>query len=186
MITFSNVYKSFGSDAVLEDFNLSVQKGGRVCLMGRSGCGKTTALRLLIGLDRADSGSIITEGRISVVFQEDRLAEDFSAVSNVRMVMSGRQEQKAVGLLSELGLSDDMQKPVRDFSGGMKRRTAIARALAAEHDILLLDEPFTGLDTKTRERVAECINRHTAGKTLVLVSHDSEDAALLGATVVSM
>ena len=186
MITFSNINKSYGDERVLSDFYLSVARGGRVCLMGRSGCGKTTALRLLLGLEKADSGTLLTDGRISVVFQENRLCEDFSALSNVRMVMGADGAERAKALLSELGLSEDMHKPVRSFSGGMKRRTAIARALAADGDILLLDEPFTGLDDKTRKLTAECINRHTEGKTLLLVSHDREDALLLGAEIIEM
>ena len=85
MIEINNISKSFDGAAVLKDFSLSLKKGERVCLMGRSGCGKTTLLRLLLGLEEADGGNILLSGKISCVFQEDRLCEDFSALSNVTL-----------------------------------------------------------------------------------------------------
>lgn len=184
MIELRNVYKSFDGNTVLKDFSLFMEKGERVCLMGRSGCGKSTVINLLLGLLSADSGSVLTEGNVSAVFQEDRLCEDFSAKSNVKMVCD--DEQKAAEILSMLGLFEESAKPVREFSGGMKRRTAIARALLFPHDILLLDEPFTGLDDQSRRAAAECINLLSEGKTILLVSHDEEDADLLNAKIIKL
>lgn len=183
MIKFENVYKSFGEREVLSNFSLCLEKGDRLCIMGRSGCGKTTLINLLLGFVKPDSGTVSLAGKAVAVFQEDRLCEDFSAITNVTLGMKKRDKAKAEKLLAELRLEGDMKRPVRDLSGGMKRRVAIARALAAESDILLLDEAFTGLDGKTKRRVAEVINRKTTEKTLVIVSHDAEDAALLGAKI---
>lgn len=185
MILCENVNKSFDGRAVLKDFSLHLKKGERVCLMGASGSGKTTVINLLLGLILPDSGKVVC-GESSAVFQENRLCEDFSAVTNVKIVTKDKDKKRAESLLSDLLLSDDMYKKVRDFSGGMKRRTAIARALAYDKDIILLDEPFKGLDTETRAVVAEVINRETAGKTLLFVSHDKKEAELLGARIVEM
>lgn len=183
MIELKNVYKSFGEKQVLTNFSLSLIDGERCCLMGPSGCGKTTIFNLLLGLLSADSGSV-TCPAASAVFQENRLCEDFSAVTNVKMVMPKYDVAAAKELLRGLLLGDDLYTPVREFSGGMKRRVAIARALACDRDTLLLDEPFKGLDSETRAVVAEFINKKTAGKTLLLISHDAEEAAMLNAKTV--
>lgn len=186
MIKLQNVSKSFGEKQVLRDFSLRIKKGDRVCLMGASGVGKSTVMNLVLGIEKADSGTVETQGRISAVFQEDRLCEDFSALSNVCLVAEKPDKEKAKMLLESLGLMDAIEKPVKEMSGGMKRRTTIARALFYEHDILLLDEAFTGLDEETKTAVAELINRHTAEKTVLLISHDEKEAELLGAKIIEM
>lgn len=186
MIKLENVYKSFGERQVLSNFSLHIKKGERVCLMGASGVGKSTVMNLLLGLQTADSGTVQTMGRISAVFQEDRLCEDFSALSNVCLVSENKNKEKAKALLESLGLLDAIEKPVKEMSGGMKRRTAIARALFYEHDILLLDEAFTGLDEETKSVVAQVINQNTAEKTVLLISHDESEAALLNAKIIEM
>ncbi len=185
MIRLKNVYKSFGENRVLEDFSMSVARGERVCIMGPSGCGKTTIINLLLGIETPDKGEVVCP-RASAVFQENRLCEDFSAVTNVKLVMPKADVKAAEELLCELMLENDMYKPVREFSGGMKRRTALARALACEREVLLLDEPFKGLDTETRAIAARFINKKAAGKTLLLVSHDRAEAELLGAKIIEL
>ena len=116
-------------------------------LMGPSGIGKTTLLLLLLGLVSPDSGEITgLPEKVSVIFQEDRLCEDFSALSNVAMVLPRGGEETASALLKALGLEEAMRQPVHTLSGGMKRRVAIARGLAADSPLLLMDEPFKGLD----------------------------------------
>ncbi len=183
MIELKNVYKAFGEKQVLKDFSLQIQKGERVCLMGASGSGKTTIFNLILGIESPDSGTAETGGEISAVFQEDRLCEDFSALSNVRMVLCDRDSKRAAKVL-ELFLDEgDIASPVRTFSGGMKRRVAIARALCFDKPILLLDEPFTGLDSETKARAAAAINELSGGKTILLISHDKDDAELLGAKI---
>jgi NitT/TauT family transport system ATP-binding protein len=181
MIKVKNIVKSYGALPVLRDFSLEIPKGSRLCIMGRSGCGKTTLLKILGGMLPSDGGEVEGILRPIPVFQEDRLAEAFTPLRNLLLVTKKREE--ALALLSELRLGDAAGKPTRELSGGMKRRVAIARALLAQGDVLLMDEPFKGLDEETRSTVAETVLRHLGGRTLIAVTHDEEDAALLGASV---
>lgn len=185
MIIFENVCKSFGGKSVLNGFSFSVGEGERICLMGASGCGKSTVINILLGIIPPDSGTVWCPP-CAAVFQEDRLCENFSAISNVRMVMKGKNTARARELLERLLPEEDISKPVREYSGGMKRRTAIARALAYDSPILLLDEPFKGLDSETRAATAELISRETKNRTLLFVSHDRKEAELLGARIIEM
>lgn len=183
LLGFVQVTKRFGDQTVLKDFSLSLPFGRVSCLMGPTGYGKTTLLRLLMGLESPDEGRVESLRPVSAVFQEDRLLENLSAMGNLRLVSGHGQEERLLSLLVELGLGDEGGKPVRDFSGGMKRRVAIARALLAESELLLLDEPFKGLDEAAREGTARVILRHAGNKTVVLVTHDAAEAALLNAEV---
>lgn len=182
-VFLKNVTKSFGSNIVLRDFSLTIPPGGAVCLMGPSGIGKTTVFRLLLGLTLPDAGKVATITPMSAVFQEDRLVESVSALSNLRLVTGRAKDESNLKLLSLLGLGEEDQKPVKEFSGGMKRRVAVARALAAGFEFLLLDEPFKGLDEETKQKTAEVIKAHSRGKTLLLISHDAQEAALLNADI---
>lgn len=184
MIRVKNIVKSYGALPVLRDFSLEIPKGSRLCIMGRSGCGKTTLLKILGGLLPSDGGEVEGILRPIPVFQEDRLAEAFTPLRNLLLV--SRDRKGAVALLEELGLADAISKPTRELSGGMKRRVAIARALLAQGDVLLMDEPFKGLDEETRRTVAASVLRHLGGRTLIAVTHDEEDAVLLGASVLTL
>lgn len=180
MIEFKNVtfaYKG-SKENVLENFSLSVSKGDRVWLSGASGKGKTTVLRLIMGLERPKRGSIhISESaKISAVFQEDRLIPFVSVKKNISLFSN---EQKAEELLSKLGLADCGDMSVEELSGGMKRRVALARALSKEFDILILDEAMNGLDDDAKKVAAQVINRYTKDKTLITVTHNKEEAQLL-------
>ena len=184
-IRIENLCKSFGENAVLSGFTHTLPEGSRTCVLGPSGCGKTTLLRLIAGLDAPDSGTIrgVEGKKISAVFQEDRLFMELSAERNVLITArSGFTRADARALLGELGL-EPQAVPVRSFSGGMRRRVAIARALAADCDLLLLDEPFSGLDADTRAQALEVIRAHSAGNTIICVTHDEADAAKLGAEI---
>ena len=158
--------------------------------MGASGCGKTTLLRILCGLLPPDSGRIDgAEGAwYSAVFQEDRLCENLTAAANIRLVTgNSRSREEIESALAAVGLADCSGKPVREFSGGMKRRTALVRALLAEYSVLVLDEPFKGLDESTREQTAGWCRKMTAGKTVILVTHDPRDCELLlAAEIITM
>ncbi len=169
-IVIRGLNKSFAGKQVLKDYCRTFRAGEQNLLEGPSGFGKTTILNLLMGLETPDSGVI--EGvpeKISCVFQEDRLCEDFSAIANARI--PGASEKEAAGMLASLGLGEDLRTKCRDLSGGMKRRVALARALLADFDLLLLDEPFTGLDADSRRLAEEAIARRAAGKTVILVHH---------------
>ena len=174
--------KSFDGRVVLDHVSLTLESGGTACLMAPSGRGKTTLLRCIAGLETPDSGQITDlPERIAYVFQEDRLCDGFSAVDNIRLVTG-----KALGEgeirrhLEELGLAGSLDQPVRELSGGMRRRVVISRAVCFGADLLLLDEPFKGLDDEARQQTAGYILRHRGAAAILCVTHDREDAAALG------
>lgn len=174
--------KSFDGKMVLDHVSLTLESSGTACLMAPSGRGKTTLLRCIAGLETPDSGQITDlPERIAYVFQEDRLCDGFSAVDNIRLVTG-----KALGEgeirrhLEELGLAGSLDQPVRELSGGMRRRVVISRAVCFGADLLLLDEPFKGLDDEARQQTADYILRHRGAAAILCVTHDREDAAALG------
>ena len=187
-IVLRRVSKAYGEEQVLENFSAVFPAGETTCILGPSGCGKTTLLNLIAGLQKADAGEI--EGvpeRIAFVFQEDRLSEDFSAVSNVRLVTGKKvPKEEIIARLKEIGLGDSLKKPVRELSGGMKRRVAIVRAICYRPELLILDEPFKGLDEKLRGEVMDFVKRNTAGKTVICVTHERDDANRLGGGIIEM
>lgn len=179
MLEAVDLCKGFDGRPVIEHFSARLEPGGAYCVMGPSGCGKTTLLHLLMGLLKPDAGKVVRdrELRFSAVFQEDRLLEQMNAVSNVALVSRAPREQ-IEAVLEELGLErQSLGQPVSTFSGGMKRRVALCRALLAEYDVLFLDEPYKGLDEATRERAMAVTARFSKGKTVLLVTHDSKESA---------
>lgn len=188
ILEIRNLTKSFGDKRVLNNLSLRFEAGKTTCIMGASGCGKTTLLRILAGLETSDAGEIIRNYRnVSFVFQEDRLCEDFSPISNIRFVTGNRmQETEIVHLLNRFGLTEHLKEPVRTMSGGMKRRVALARALSVPYDLLLMDEPFKGLDEGLKHTVMDYVRTETKGKTVLCVTHDLAEAKLLGDTVLQM
>ena len=180
--------KRYGGEAVLNGVSFVLHEG-ITCLMAPSGAGKTTLLRILLGLERADGGRVtgLAGHRVSAVFQESRLLPGLDAEGNLRFALGAEYDRvSAAEMLRELGLSDVGTKPVRDYSGGMQRRLALARALLAPWELLLLDEPFAGLDRASRDRAAGCVRRCAAGKTVLAVTHDETDAIALGAGVLRL
>lgn len=178
MLEAINLSKAFDGRIVIQNLNLHLKKGSHYVLMGPSGCGKTTLLNLLMGLIKPDEGSIRRANglRMSAVFQEDRLIRPMTAEANVALV-SRADRQTIRNLLLELGIDEEsLCQPVSAFSGGMKRRVALCRALLADYDVLFLDEPFKGLDEELRRRVIQTVRRCTQGKTVLMVTHDREDA----------
>ena len=187
-IVIENLTKSYGDKLALSPFSARVEAGEIVCLLGQSGCGKTTLLRLLLGLEAPTGGTVAgLPDSLSAVFQEDRLCPAFSAVTNVSLALGSRvPKEKIVALLSSLGLADALTKPVRELSGGMQRRVAIARSLLCPADLYVMDEPFKGLDEDTRQRVMDTVLACTRGRTLLVVTHDPDEAAYLGGRVLRM
>lgn len=175
-IRVQNLCKTYGDHVVLH--NLSFTAGvGVTRILGRSGAGKTTLLRILLGLDQPDSGSLFgTNCRWAAVFQEDRLLGNLDAKDNLRFALgSAYNAAAAKTLLGEVGLADVGSKPIREYSGGMKRRLALARALLAPSDALILDEPFTGLDEENRSIALRCILHAAQTKPVLLASHEALD-----------
>ena len=187
-LVLHGICKSYDGRPVLNNISLRFPAGSVSCILGPSGCGKTTLLRIMAGLERQDAGSI--EGipeQISFVFQEDRLCEEFTAVANVRLTL-GKEASRTeiVRHLTAIGLGDDLKKPVRDYSGGMKRRVAIVRAVCHPAELLFLDEPFKGLDEKLHREVIRYIREYSTGRTVICVTHEPGDAEQLGARIIEM
>ncbi len=176
--------KSFGTLEVLKGVNLTLQTGKVYCLMSPSGSGKTTFFRILLGLEKADSGVVkgMNGARTSAVFQENRLCEAFTPVDNIAMVMPGssfRNRKRAYEELLRLLPEESLLRPAATLSGGMKRRVAIARALSVPADLVLMDEPFTGLDEDTKKNVMGYIRERAEGKLVIISTHQQEDVELL-------
>ena len=179
MLEAIQLTKAFKGQTVLSGFSARLEKGGHYCLMGASGSGKTTLINILLGLMKPDNGTIrrAPDLTMSAVFQEDRLLEQMTAAANVALV-SKATNNEIEGLLTALGIPpESLLQPVSTYSGGMKRRVALARALLAEYDVLFLDEPYKGLDEATRGQVMQIVNRYTNGKTVLLITHDKEETA---------
>ena len=184
VIDLKNISFSYGDKKVLEDLNMTLVKGDRVCIKGESGSGKTTLLKLIAGLVTPDSGTVERNyERLSVCFQEDRLMPFKNVLQNAGFFGYKNDPGK---ILERLGLSEALKKYPGELSGGMARRVSLARALAFGGDLFIFDEPMTGLDPENILQTAETIRDYTEGASLIMISHREEDAALLGLRVISM
>lgn len=178
----------------VEDVSFSVGRGEFVCVLGPSGCGKSTLLRILAGLDRQDLGEVAVEGHASVVFQEHGVFPWLSVEDNVGYPLKvrgvGRAERRRrVGPLLELtGLTDFRGAYPHQLSGGMRQRTSVARALADDGEILLMDEPFGALDEQTRLVLQQELLRiwQDSGKSVVFITHSVDEALTLADRVLVM
>ena len=185
MLSIRGICKSFEGRPVLEDVSFDFPEAAVTALRGPSGCGKTTLVNIILGLIEPDAGDVLmpASSRTAAVFQEDRLIEHLSAARNVRLTAPASVTDKQIrSALSELGLAQEGEKRVSEFSGGMRRRVAVIRAALFQPQFLLLDEPFKGLDEEMRARTAAFLRRNCAQATTILVTHDETEAALMGAT----
>lgn len=175
-LVVTDLKKSYDGRPVLDGLSFTAPVG-LTRIVGDSGIGKTTLLRILLGLEAPDSGTAAPKDlRWAAVFQEDRLLEGLDAAGNLRFALGAAYDgQEAARLLEELGIGDVGEKKVRDYSGGMKRRLALARALLAPCDALALDEPFTGLDAGNRDIALSCILRAAEKKIVLLAAHEALD-----------
>ena len=185
-----NLYFSYGDQPVLQNVCIELTADQPVVLLGGSGMGKTTLLRILAGLMKADAGEI--EGidkntRIAVMYQEDRLFPHLTVYKNLKLIRPSVTREEAAGLLAELNLEAAVldQLP-RELSGGMRRRIALARALLFEADVVLMDEPFQGLDVDTRRMALTAVKKWTKGRPTLLISHEPEDGPALGAKTLTI
>lgn len=187
-IVVQNIAKRYGDDVVLDGFSATFRRGSVTCIMGPSGCGKTTLLNLLMGLEKPDAGTIRGVPVLkSAVFQEDRLCEEFTALTNVAMVLDSRFDRSIIrSHLEDIGLQDDPLKPVRDYSGGMKRRVALVRAVMAPSDVLFMDEPLKGLDDRTKGQVVHYLKQQFGDRTVIMVTHDKSEIDHFGAEVITL
>ena len=173
MIELRKITKSFGPQKVLCGLTAVLPEIGVVAVRGNSGSGKTTLLRIIANLENADSGEILglENKRVSYVFQEDRLLPHVSALENISIIC---EKETALQWLNLFGLGDAAEKKPTELSGGMRRRVAAARALAYGADILLLDEPFTGLDSENISVLKKEITRFAETGLVLLVNHGED------------
>ena len=189
MIECKDVAKSFDDQLVFSHLNMRIEEGERICLMAPSGCGKTTLLRMVLGLESYDSGTLINPhtSSMAVVFQEDRLCDALSAVDNVALVCKPGVSRRALrSMLCEVLPDEVLDKQVAYLSGGQRRRVALVRAFACDARLLVLDEPFSGLDSTTRSEVAQFMLRHQNNATLLVSTHGEHDHVSLHARVIRL
>lgn len=189
MITVRRLTVRFGDQVVLDGLDLDLPPGV-TAVMGPNGSGKTTLARVLLGLIDPDDGVVdgLDGARRAAAFQEDRLCRQLTAVRNVRLVMDrATPAQLVVDELRRVGLDgDSLTKPVRDLSGGQRRRVAIVRAVLPPADLVVLDEPFKGLDTDAKAQVLPYVREHCAGRTVLLITHDRAEAEWFDAPVLAL
>lgn len=174
-----SITKTFDDKTVFKDFSLEMKEGSRTVILGPSGRGKSTLFSMMLGFTSPDSGRIECNGKLSALFQEDRLLENMSVMNNLLLVTDDKE--RIYELLKALDLEKEERNRVRNLSGGMKRRVSLIRALLTSYDTLLLDEPFGALDRDMKKTAAELILKEIGERTLVVITHQEEDADLLHA-----
>ena len=204
-ISVKNLVKSFDGKVVLNHISFDLMEGEFLSVLGPSGCGKTTLLRILMGLETADSGEIIKEGKdisslpcsqrgMGIVFQNYALFPNMTVLQNVEYALTLRKETKktarqvATRTLEQVGLADQLNKKPNQLSGGQQQRVAIARTLATNPDVILLDEPISALDVTNREIMkAELKNiQKKFNATMLFITHDQEEAFFLSDRIMVM
>ena len=187
-IEIKNLCFSYGKKEILKNLNLTITAKKPLVLLGESGFGKTTLLRLLLGFIKPDSGEILGIDKdtvISVLYQEDRLFPHLTVYKNLKLIKKNLSPSEAGALLGELNLKEEvLDKLPKELSGGMKRRVALARALIFPSELLLLDEPFQGLDEENRKAAIRALIKYRADRVLLVITHEAEDAVSLGADMV--
>ena len=204
-LSVKNLYKSFDGKTVLKNLNFDLMEGEFLSILGPSGCGKTTLLRILIGLDHADSGEILKCGKeisklnsfdrgMGIVFQNYALFPNMTVLQNVEYALTLRKETKknarqiAMRTLEQVGLTDQINKRPNQLSGGQQQRVAIARTLATNPDIILLDEPISALDVTNREIMKAELKslQKKFNVTMLFITHDQEEAFFLSDRIMVM
>ncbi len=204
IVSIEGIARRFPGLTVFQDLWFHVDRGEFVCLVGHSGCGKTTILNILAGLDVPDEGGVLVDGREisgpsldrAVIFQGHALMPWLSALENVAFAVScrnpgwdkARVRDAARAALARVGLTQAAERKPAQLSGGMKQRVGIARALAVEPKLLLMDEPFSALDALTRGTLQEEVSRLVteAGQTAFMITHDVDEAILLADRILLM
>ena len=186
MIKLENICKSYDEKTVLDNIMAEFPDDSITCIMGESGAGKTTLVRIIAGLENADRGTVSGAGVVSFDFQEDRLINDISAADNIMLVLDkndfGGHDKKTMRKIINENLAEVLKdypsdKSTGTYSGGMKRRVCLVRAMMKKSDTL--DEPFSGMDEETKILAAEYIKKHRDGRICIVVTHEKSDSGLL-------
>ncbi len=179
-----NLTKTFDKRTVIDSLSLTLPERGTVAFMGPSGCGKTTLLRIIAGLEKANSGKVSAGSKtVSYAFQEPRLFPWLSAKDNIKT--STDDEKNASEWLSKVELADDADKFPHELSGGMQQRISLARALSKKADIYILDEPFTGLDEDLKNRLYDLVRGVAKDALVLIVTHDRDEARALADEIIT-
>ena len=204
-LSVRNLNKSFDGKKVLNDLSFDLMEGEFLSILGPSGCGKTTLLRILTGLETADSGQILKGGKdisalssfdrgMGIVFQNYALFPNMTVLQNVQYALTLRKETKkdakaiALRTIEQVGLTDQMHKRPNQLSGGQQQRVAIARTLATNPDVILLDEPISALDVTNREIMKAELKQlqKKFNVTMLFITHDQEEAFFLSDRIMVM
>ena len=201
-IRISNVTRRFGDVVAVDDLSLDIDKGELFCLLGASGCGKTTLLRMLAGFESVDSGSIEIDGidmsrvppatrPVNIMFQNYALFPHLSVLENVLFGLQGKSSEavrRGLDVLAETNLEPHADSYPHELSGGQQQRVALARALAPRPSVILLDEPYAGLDSRLRERIRDQMLHvlKAAGTAALMVTHDAEEAMFMSDNIIVM
>ena len=187
MIKLENICKSYDEKTVLDNIMAEFPDDSITCIMGESGAGKTTLVRIIAGLENADRGTVSGAGVVSFDFQEDRLINDISAADNIMLVLDkndfGGHDKKTMRKIINENLAEVLKdyhsdKSTGTYSGGMKRRVCLVRAMMKKSDTVILDEPFSGMDEE-KILAAEYIKKHRDGRICIVVTHEKSDSGLL-------
>ncbi len=204
-IEVKDLCKMYEGQKVLKNISFEVKKGEFLAVLGLSGCGKTTLLRILIGLEKQDSGTIQKDGQeisalrpdqrgMGIIFQNYALFPNMTVLQNVeyalklRKEMAGKAEEIAKRTLDMIGMSEHLDKKPRQLSGGQQQRVAIARTLALNPDVILLDEPISALDVTNREIMKRELKeiQKKFGSTMIFITHEQEEAFYLADRIMVM
>lgn len=183
-IQINNLTKKYGNKIIFDNFTKKLDFENILIIKGDSGIGKTTLMRLVAGLEKADSGEIIMDiNKISFMFQEDRLIPFVSVLKNLTAVC---KEETAKRYLKLMGLEQEKDSSPLSLSGGMSRRVSLARALCFDSELVILDEPFKGLDDSLKQEICKVIKEESKKRGFIIISHDAEDATLLDAKIIEL
>ncbi|MCR4955416.1 MAG: ATP-binding cassette domain-containing protein [Lachnospiraceae bacterium] len=186
MMKLENITKSYGETILFHNFSYTFEDNCIYAITGPSGCGKTTLLRILAGLDSDYAGQLTysKDLKLSMVFQEDRLLNHLNVLDNVTLF--SKDQKKSMAILEHLGLKEVLFSPLSKLSGGMRRRVAIARAMAIDYDVLLMDEPFSSIDENLKRTIMDMVKQETAAKQVIFVTHNPAEATYLNATLLPL
>lgn len=182
-IEILNLTKKYGDKTVFENFSCTLEINGILLVKGASGCGKTTLMKMIAGLEGCSGQIHVPTDKISIMFQEDRLIPFISVLKNVQSVSDVTTAKK---YLCELGLQNELDSPPRSLSGGMRRRAALARTLAYPSQLVILDEPFKGLDGKLKQKVIGLITKESRTRDFIIVTHESLNTEFSDATTLNL